>query len=411
MVQIVLLFIASLVAVIQIIPLILSIPVLFKSLSEDNKYNYKPRVTAIVPTNNEESVIERCINSLLTQDYPKEKLNILVVDDASTDRTREIVKNYECIRLKLLTREGRFTKASAINYTKEHVNGDVVAIFDADACLESSCIRNAVKNFADEKIGGVVGFQKPINIKQNLLTRVLSIGDFLRFFMETVWGRYRANNFLIGECMFIRKKLLDDVGWLDDSAILEDSYISMKIVFSKYRIKLERRAVVWCEQPFDLLVYFKQRRRWFRGAFQLIRIIKRGKLSRFMDSNKRRMLIWGRAIHIFPYYLPLFITLSLTIFITAYILNYHLAISTISLIGLSASISILLGSSTLYSQWKSCYIYVPLWILLGTLTMIIIVPLAYIDEFMQKPVFFYKRPKKGVIMFGKNQDSNILKGG
>ncbi|UCH02551.1 MAG: glycosyltransferase family 2 protein [Candidatus Bathyarchaeota archaeon] len=408
--QIILLFLASLVTLIQIIPLLLAIPVLFRSLNKDNSFHFEPRVTAIVPTHNEESVIERCINSLLTQDYPKEKLNILVVDDASTDRTREIIKQFEGRRLKLLTREGRYTKASAINYAKEHVNDDVVAIFDADACLEPSCIRIAVKNFADEKIGAVVGFQKPINIKQNWLTRILSIGDFLRFFMETVWSQYKANNFLMGECMFIRKKLLDEVGWFDDHIILEDSYVSMKIVFANYKIKLERRAVVWCEQPFDLLVYFKQRRRWFRGAFQLIGIIQKGDLSRFMDSTRRRMLFWGRAIHIFPYYLPLFITLSLIMFAIAYAFNYHIAINTISLLGVSASILILLGSSTLYSQWKSTYLYLLLWIVLGTLTMTTIVPLAYIDELMHKPVFFYKRPKKGVIMFGPNQYSKIIMG-
>ncbi len=385
-------------AVIHLVPLALSIPTILQGRRNSVRHrSYEPSVSVIIPTHNEEKVISRCLESVLQQDYPKDRMQILVVDDASTDGTRGIVAKYTDYGVKLLTRKERFTKASALNYASKFVDGEVVAVFDADCSLESSCVKNAVSNFSDERVGGILGLPRPINIRQNWLTRVLSMGDFLRFFLEIVWSQYGANNFLVGECMFVRKKLLDEAGWFREDILLEDAYASMHILYLGYRIRLERRSAVWCEQPAEFKVFINQRRRWFRGAFQLMRLAK-PKHPRSLSSMFEDVLTFlGRGLHVLPYYIPLSTTVLILLFAASYLLSPSSIATITSFVGVIASLLLALAAFTIYTEWRRDYIYLPVWLLVGSFTMATLVPVAFFEELLRRPVSYYKRPKKGRI--------------
>ncbi|MBU1627199.1 glycosyltransferase [bacterium] len=108
-------------------------------------------VTVIVPVYNEEKYIETKLKNLLEQDYPKDMLEIIVVDNGSNDKTKEIIKSFD---VKLL--ESERGKVKAINRALEEVQNEIVIITDADVLLKRNAIRDVIKYF-DYKIGAISG--------------------------------------------------------------------------------------------------------------------------------------------------------------------------------------------------------------------------------------------------------------
>jgi len=116
--------------------------------------NYKPKVTIIVPTYNEAKLIEKKLDNIYEQEYPRDKLEVIVIDSASTDGTPEKVKQWASkhpdLNLKLIQEPERRGKAHALNMALRHATGDVVIITDVDAWLASkNTLAETMKWLAD----------------------------------------------------------------------------------------------------------------------------------------------------------------------------------------------------------------------------------------------------------------------
>jgi glycosyltransferase involved in cell wall biosynthesis len=116
-----------------------------------------PSVTVIVPVHNEAPVIERKIANTLAIDYPRDRLEVLVVSDGSTDRTVEIARSFGEPRLRVLELESRGGKARALNHGLAHASGEIVCFTDASIMLETGALRELVANFGDAAIGCASG--------------------------------------------------------------------------------------------------------------------------------------------------------------------------------------------------------------------------------------------------------------
>jgi cellulose synthase/poly-beta-1,6-N-acetylglucosamine synthase-like glycosyltransferase len=114
-------------------------------------------VTLIISAYNEERAIAEKLDNTLALDYPRDKLQILVVSDASSDGTDEIVSQYASRGVELLRMPDRGGKTVGLNKAVERARGDVIVFSDANAMYEPSAIRNLVRNFADPGVGAVVG--------------------------------------------------------------------------------------------------------------------------------------------------------------------------------------------------------------------------------------------------------------
>ncbi|MBS0168612.1 MAG: glycosyltransferase family 2 protein [Nitrospira sp.] len=117
-------------------------------------------MTVVISAYNEEAVIEATVMNKLDQDYPLDRLKVLVVSDGSTDRTDEIVKtlvNYHADRLMFLRQEPRQGKTQALNMALQHLSSDVVVFADANSIYASNSIRVLVSNFSDSSVGYVTG--------------------------------------------------------------------------------------------------------------------------------------------------------------------------------------------------------------------------------------------------------------
>ena len=122
-----------------------------------------PFVSIIVPVKNEEKVVGRLLDALTSLNYPLSRKEVIVVNDASTDRTGEICFQYALTHpeVRVLERTTSNTKAGALNFGVNYAHGEIVATFDGDSVPEPDVLLKAVKYFKDPSVGAVQGPQHP----------------------------------------------------------------------------------------------------------------------------------------------------------------------------------------------------------------------------------------------------------
>ncbi len=128
-----------------------------------------PGVSLIIAAYNEEKFIEQKINNSLALDYPKEKLEIIVSSDCSTDKTNEIVKRYASSNVRLFIAEKRFGKTAGRNMVIPEAKGEIVVLSDATGMYEKGALRKLVRNFSDPRVGGVGGILKYVNTSNSMV--------------------------------------------------------------------------------------------------------------------------------------------------------------------------------------------------------------------------------------------------
>jgi cellulose synthase/poly-beta-1,6-N-acetylglucosamine synthase-like glycosyltransferase len=138
-------------------PLLLFIIGILKKKETRPSSDYEPSVSMIIPAHNEENIIEKKIQNTLSLRYPKDKLEVIVVSDASTDRTNDIVSQFQDDRIKFLIQPQREGKAAALNRGLREAKNDIIVFSDASIILEDDALQQIVKSFQDEMIGCVSG--------------------------------------------------------------------------------------------------------------------------------------------------------------------------------------------------------------------------------------------------------------
>src|SRR5690242_16961427 len=116
-----------------------------------------PNVSLLISAYNEARVIEEKLVNALALDYPKDRLEIVVVSDCSDDATDEIVQRFASERVRLVRQNARLGKSAGLNLTVPQTSGDVLVFSDANAMYRPDAIRQLVKHFGDAKVGYVVG--------------------------------------------------------------------------------------------------------------------------------------------------------------------------------------------------------------------------------------------------------------
>jgi cellulose synthase/poly-beta-1,6-N-acetylglucosamine synthase-like glycosyltransferase len=131
-----------------------------------SKADIEPSITVVISVFNEEREIERTVVNKLLQDYPSDRLEVIVVSDGSTDRTDDIVRSLvdrNGGRLKLFRQEPRQGKTQALNMALRHTSAEIVVFADANSIYAPGAIRSLVRNFADPSIGYVTGQMVYVN--------------------------------------------------------------------------------------------------------------------------------------------------------------------------------------------------------------------------------------------------------
>lgn len=246
---------------------------------------FTPGVSIIIPCFNEEKWIQRTILSCINQDYPIEKLEVIVVDDCSTDQSVERIK--EIVdqiyqegegfdlrnRLKYILMEENGGKRQALSNGVLQAKHDLVVFVDSDSFLDPFAIRNLVQPFKDPKMGGVSGRTDVANTYTNVLTKIQAVRYHIAFrVMKAAESVFDAVSCLSGPLACYKKEIIIDHmdAWLNQTflgheATFGDDRAMTNFILKKYRTSYQDSAVCSTIVPNSHKVFLKQQMRWKRS--------------------------------------------------------------------------------------------------------------------------------------------------
>ena len=225
-----------------------------------------PNVSILVPVKNEEKVVGRLLDALVKLDYPKENLEVIVVEDESNDRTLQICKNFgdKYSWIKVFHRDSSTGKGDALNYAFHQSSGEIVATFDADDIPEQQAVKKALRYFDNPETGAVHGYHRVLNLRESIVSRLAAYENFVYRLSND--GKYALKLFVTfsGSNTFFRRTALEKVGLWDPKSLVEDAELSVR--FAKAHIATRLAPVeCWQEMPAKVGSLFRQRIRWSGG--------------------------------------------------------------------------------------------------------------------------------------------------
>lgn len=238
-----------------------------------------PFVSILVPAHNEARVIVQNVESLLLLNYPPESYEIIVINDNSSDNSRELLENIQkrlpqralhVINTDKVT--GGKGKSNALNIGFKQCKGEYIAVYDADNTPEADALIHLIAEIEnDDTLGAVIGKFRTRNRNANLLTRFINI-ETLSFQWMAQAGRWQLFNLctIPGTNFIIRRSILDEINGWDEKAMAEDTELSFRIYALGYKIKLAPLSVTWEQEPQTLKVWFRQRVRWVKGNLYVL---------------------------------------------------------------------------------------------------------------------------------------------
>lgn len=233
-----------------------------------------PFVSVMVPAHNEEKVIGRTVRSLLSLNYPRDSMELIVINDNSSDNTGPLLEgikrefpqsNFKIINT---TKEnGGKGKSNALNIGFQNSAGEYIAVYDADNTPDRLALRYLVHRLSgDSGLGAVIGKFRTRNKNKNILTRFINI-ETLSFQWMAQAGRWQLFRLctIPGTNFIVRRSIIERLGGWDIHAIAEDTEISFQIYKLGYRIAFMPLAVTYEQEPETVRVWMKQRTRWAKG--------------------------------------------------------------------------------------------------------------------------------------------------
>ncbi|WP_084224297.1 bifunctional polysaccharide deacetylase/glycosyltransferase family 2 protein [Kitasatospora cheerisanensis] len=251
-------------------------------------------VTVLVPAYNERECIANTLNSLAASDYP---IEVIVIDDGSTDGTADIVEEMNLPFVRLI-RKVNGGKPSALNAGVAAASYDIVVMMDGDTVFEPSTVRELVQPFADPKIGAVAGNAKVGN-RETLIGAWQHIEYILGHNLDRrMYDVLNVIPTIPGAVGAFRKEALRRVGGMSDDTLAEDTDITMAVLCAGWRIVYAERARAWTEAPASLQQLWSQRYRWSYGSMQAMwkhrrAVVSRGPAGRFGRIGLPLVVLFG----------------------------------------------------------------------------------------------------------------------
>lgn len=227
---------------------------------------YEPKVSIIVAAFNEETYIADKIKNSIEQDYPKEKIQLVVVSDGSSDNTMKIAENYRSDRVILIEVPERKGKAHALCKGMDVANGEVLVFTDANVFFDRNAIKQLVKPLIDPSCGAVSGV---VDLQAMNTGEPLGEGAYMKYerFMQARESDVHTMVGTDGGMFAIRSELANHV---PHEIILDDFYLVIKIAEKGYRIKYQPEARATEVVPASVEQEFRRKTRIAAGGFQIL---------------------------------------------------------------------------------------------------------------------------------------------
>lgn len=283
---------------------------------DENPLSVLPLVTIQLPIFNEMYVVERLIDNITKIDYPKEFLEIQVLDD-STDETVEItrrkVEEYQAkgFDIKQICRTDRTGfKAGALKEAMPMAKGEFIAIFDADFLPDPSFLMQTIPHFEDPEVGVVQTRWEHINEDYSIITRLQALQLNVHFSVEQT-GRMKGKYLLQfnGTAGVWRRQTIDDAGGWEADTLTEDLDLSIRAQLKGWKIKYREEVGSPAELPAEMNGFKSQQYRWMKGgaetAKKMLPTVWKSQLS-FWQKIQTTFHLLGSTVFIFVFVLGVF---------------------------------------------------------------------------------------------------------
>ncbi len=362
-----------------------------------------PVVTVQIPLYNEQYVITRLIDSVLRMDYPKDKLEIQILDD-STDETTQIIDNhikkyreqgFDIAHIHRTNREGY--KAGALKIGLETAKGEFVAVFDADFIPRKKFLKRTIPYFSKDKMLGLVQTRwEHLNREYSLMTKTQAIALDGHFVIEQA-VRNRAGFFINfnGTGGVWRKECIFDAGNWEADTLTEDLDLSYRAQMKGWKFRYLVNFTSPAELPSDIGALKSQQFRWTKGAIETAKKI----YPKVLRSDMSFKLKFQSFIH-------LYCNLAYPFILLAAILN--LPVMLIKLSGeydgvfkfmsvfifafISSFLFYLYSQKDVYPDWQKRIIYFPVF-LAGSMGFSVNNTKAVFEGLLDKKSEFVRTPK------------------
>ena len=292
--------------------------------------DFQPTVAILIPAHNEEKVIGRLLQWMTELTYPKDKLQVTVINDGSSDTTGKIADEYSN-RYKFIKvlqrdkRDGGKGKAAAMNAGFKQSIGEIILCFDADYCPQKDIVEKLTREFADPTVGAVQGRVVVLNEPQNIVTRLVAL--------ERIGG-YRVDQEARDKLNLIpqfggtvggfRRSLLESIGGWDESTLAEDTDLTFRARLACFKIRYVGDAECYEEAVDNWKAYWNQRYRWARGHMQCC-IRHSWKVLKSKKLGTREKIDGLLLLHV--YFMPIIALLSSVIGISLILFEPSMMVS------------------------------------------------------------------------------------
>jgi len=363
-----------------------------------------PRVTVQLPIFNEQYVVDRLLDAVCRLDYPREKLDIQLLDD-STDETAEVarilVERYAALGNPVVylhrdNREG--FKAGALAEGLKTAKGEFVAIFDADFVPPPDFLLNCIHHFTDPKVGMVQTRWTHINRNYSVLTQVEAILLDGHFVLEHS-GRSRSGVFFNfnGTAGMWRRRAIDEAGGWEHDTLTEDTDLSYRAQLKGWKFLYLQDVECPAELPIEMTAFKTQQARWAKGLIQVSKKILPQVLKSDVSRHQKIEAVYHLTANI-SY--PLMIVLSVLL-MPAMIIRFYQGWFQMLYIDLPLFMASTFSISSFYlvsqkelfpKSWLRSLLYLPLLMSLG-IGLTITNTIAVLEAFVGKQTAFARTPK------------------
>jgi cellulose synthase/poly-beta-1,6-N-acetylglucosamine synthase-like glycosyltransferase len=228
-----------------------------------------PSITIGVAAYNEENTITKTLNSLVKADYPREKIEIIVVNDGSRDSTADVVNSFiskhRDFNIKLISKKNR-GKASAVNVALEKAENELFGVVDADSRIEPDSLKIIAPHFSAERIGAVISRVR-VDKPKKMLERVQRFEYIMSNMIRNLMAKIGTLAMTPGVLSVYRTELIRELGYFDENKknLTEDLEIAMRLKYNGYRVEMEPKSTTHTMVPPTIRKLWRQRIRWARG--------------------------------------------------------------------------------------------------------------------------------------------------
>ena len=371
----------------------------------------EPTITIQLPIYNEKYVATRLVDAVCAQDYPKEKMRIMVLDDSDDDTVnlmhQTVLKyqsqGFDISHVRRGTRAGY--KAGALKHAMKSTTSDFVAIFDADFIPPKWYLKKAIPHFTNSKIGLVQCRWGHVNQNYSALTQAQALNLDFHFLVEQ---KAKSNSHLFmnfnGTAGIWRKECIDDAGGWHTATLVEDLDLSYRAQMKGWKCLFLPDIVVDAELPVQMNGAKRQQFRWAKGSIQCaIKLLGGILLKRKITFDAKLQAFIQLTRHIvFPLMLIQFITLPILLAseINLYIVSFLPALTLATYLAMGPGAYLLVINKMYKDNWKAHAKALP-YLLVYSIGMSVNNTVAVFDGVVGKKNEFLRTPKYGII---KNDD-------